>query len=91
VMRVYNLAGLPGALFPGWHSMWWFKLQRVESRVESAWFQLLKLTCDELFSSFASKFHLHRYNMSIFIIDVELSEILLWYGIRDHWVQRLKL
>ena len=31
--------------------------------VESAWFQLLKVKCDELLSSFAFNFKLRRYNL----------------------------
>jgi hypothetical protein len=37
------------------------RLNPVDSRFESAWFQLLKLKCDELLSSFAFNFNLRRY------------------------------
>ena len=37
------------------------KVNGLESRVESAWFQRLKLKCDELVSSFAFNFKLRPY------------------------------
>ena len=36
-------------------------LKQVEPRVESAWFNCLKLNCDQLVSSFDFKFKLRRY------------------------------
>jgi len=36
------------------------RLKRVESRAESAWFQRLKIRCDELLSKFAFTFNYSR-------------------------------
>ena len=40
---------------------WWCKSKQVETGVDSAWLQLLKLKYDELLSSFAFKFKLRPY------------------------------
>jgi hypothetical protein len=45
------------------------KLKRVESRVESAWFERLKLRYDKLLSSFAFNFNLRRYNAAADWLD----------------------
>jgi hypothetical protein len=45
----------------------WCRLNRIESRVQSAWIQRLKLTYDKLLSSFASKFNLHHNYISLAI------------------------
>jgi len=38
------------------------KLQHIDTRVETAWFQRLKLSCDGLLPSFAFKVKLHHYS-----------------------------
>ena len=42
-------------------------LNRVESRVENAWFQRLKLKCDTLLSNIAFNFNLRRYTEVVFV------------------------
>jgi len=50
---------------PVWKMVRWCKLKRVETRVEFASFQLLKLTYDEMPSSFA----ICRYKMVIHFVQ----------------------
>jgi len=40
-------------------------LKVFKSRVDSTWFQCLKLKYDKLLSSFAFNFNLRRYNMAV--------------------------
>ena len=53
--------------------------------IESAWFQRLKLECDELLSSFAFNFNLRRYGEAAAAGDVQSVGVLLHNGIPpDH-------
>ena len=51
----------PGASDPDWPKVGRYRLNRVDSHVESAWFKRLKLRYDKLLSSFAFNFNLRRY------------------------------
>ena len=49
------------------HMAGWCMLKRVESSVESAWFQRLKLTYNEPLSKFAFNLNLRPYNMMVVV------------------------